>query len=105
ARFAIRLSCRGSTGASVATTRMIEPWATQLGFGAEIIAPTFTPLIRNSSRTPLLLCTSTPTVYRWPAISAIRHHVPIPELHSNDVVPVPPPTDPSATGPPLAPFQ
>ena len=61
-----------------------------------ISRPTGTPSIRRSSRSPKFVSTSAPTV-QPPGI--VRDDVPTPPLKSMHCVPVPAPTQPSATSP------
>ena len=80
---------------------MIEPAPCTPGSGtseAGIASPTATPLIRSRSRRPWFAWTSTPTVAP-PTASTTREDVPIPPLKPWQIIPVPLPTLPSATGP------
>src|SRR6185312_2377103 len=56
------------------------------------------PFTRRRSLRPWFACTSTPTVAP-PALSTTREAVPIPPLKPWQIIPVPPPTFPSGTGP------
>ena len=60
---------------------------------------TGTPSTVSRSRRPWLACRSTPTVQ---PPSTTRDAVPMPPLKPWQIMPVPPPTSPSATGPPRA---
>ena len=115
-----RSSWCGRSGASVAATMMMEPSRPAAGpasaassassassFGRSgrrsgISRPTGTPAMRICGRRPKLDCTSTPTVYSSPAAATIREEVPMPALKPKVRIPVPPPTEPSATGPEAA---
>src|SRR5438876_8300837 len=54
------------------------------------------------STPPKFVCTKTPTVYPPSLGGRRREEVPMPPLKPNATVPVPAPTEPSSTGPPLA---
>ena len=54
---------------------------------------------------PKLVWTRTPTVYPPSASGSTRELVPMPPFQPNADVPVPPPTDPSSTGPPVASYK
>jgi len=96
-----RSRLRGESGASVATTIMIEPSPRPAAEGASRSSrPTGTPAIVRSP--PKLLCTSTPTVQPPCAFASTREDVPIPPFQPNATVPVPAPMLPSPTAPPRA---
>jgi hypothetical protein len=57
------------------------------------------PAIRSWFREPKFDCTNTPTVNPPSAAGKAREAVPIPPLNSKHLMPVPPPTLPSATDP------
>ena len=108
ARLARRSSLRGDSGASVATTIMIEPWPSS----ASSCPPASTACrkeYRSNSRPtgapamvripPKFDWTRTPTVKPPRLLGRTRLLVPIPPFHPNALVPRPAPTDPSATGP------
>jgi hypothetical protein len=105
ARLARRSSSRASSGASVATTIMHEPSAegiwlpTSLRCGDSSRQTGTPPIVR---RPPKFVCTSTPTVQVSACINTRRDAVPIPPFQPNAIVPVPAPTEPSATGPAFA---
>ena len=65
-------------------------------------SPTGTPSMRSRSRRPWLAWTRTPTVQPPSASSSTRDAVPTPPLKPWQIMPVPPPTLPSGTGPGLA---
>ena len=70
--------------------------------------PTGTPFTRNCGRRPKFACTRRPTVYSPPPsrpTAMRREAVPMPALNWKARIPVPPPTEPSATGPPRGPVQ
>jgi hypothetical protein len=67
--------------------------------GSVISCPTGTPAIRSSRRWPKLHCTSTPTMYPPAGSGSFRLAVPMPPLKPRQIIPVPPPTLPSGTGP------
>ncbi len=64
--------------------------------------PTGTPFTWNRSRRPWLACTSTPTVKPPRSGGSTREAVPTPPLKAWLIMPVPPPTLPSGTGPAVA---
>ena len=67
-----------------------------------ISSPTGAPFTTNTSRHEWLACTSAPSTKRSPSTSTTREALPVPPLKSWQVMPVPPPTPPSGTGPPRA---
>ena len=117
ARWARRSHWWGSSGASVATTTMIEP---EPGGGADCAGRRASAVRagdlvdRRSPRRPARrrpaasrACRSWPGPGRRPCSrrarpATTRDAVPIPPLNSWQTIPVPPPTSPSATGPPVA---
>ncbi len=64
-----------------------------------IRSPTGAPSTRSLQRRPWFAWTSTPTIQ---PSSTTRDAVPIPPLKPWQIIPVPPPTDPSSTGPSCA---
>src|SRR5829696_105466 len=62
-------------------------------------SPTGTPSMRRRSRRPWLAWNRTPTVQPPSASSSTREAVPTPPLKPWQIMPVPPPTLPSGTGP------
>jgi hypothetical protein len=103
ARLHRRVICEESSGASVATTQMIEP-ALRTRLSASVNSgssswPTGAPLMRSERITPKFDCTSTPSVCVVSPSFTRRELVPIPALKSQVIIPVPAPTEPSATGP------
>ncbi len=103
ARRASRSHWPGRSGASVASRTMIEPAPSGVsGSGTRsdpIRSPTGTPSTRRRGRRPWFACTSAPSVQ---PSSTTRELVPIPPLKPWQTMPVPPPTAPSSTAPPLA---
>ena len=88
------------SGASVATTAMIEPAPAggcprgSSGAGTTVSFrtwPTGAPFTTNPSREPWLACTSSPTVKLSPPAVTTRDAVPVPPLKSWQTMPVPPP--------------
>ena len=57
------------------------------------------PFTARRSRRPWFACTRTPTVNPPCSASTTREAVPMPPLNPWQIIPVPPPTLPSATGP------
>ena len=96
ARLHTRTSCDDSSGASVATTTMMDPaFLIRRSEGVMVgssSSPTGTPSIRSARMTPKLDCTSTPSVYSPVAGSVTRRElVPMPALKSQVIMPVPAP--------------
>ena len=93
----------GRSGASVAIRTMIEPAPSgrrgERHASAPIRSPTGTPFTRSRARWPWFACTRTPTIQ---PSSTTRDEVPIPPLKPWQTMPVPPPTEPSSTGPSAA---
>jgi hypothetical protein len=79
-RRARRLSWCGSSGASVATTPMIEPTSGPSEAASIRRRPTGSPAMVSCSAVPKLACTKAPRVKRAPAASTIREAVPEPPL-------------------------
>jgi len=107
ARIARRSRLRSESGASVATTIMIEPcdWSSRSSTWLRKAyrpssRPTGAPAICRMP--PKLDWTSTPTVYPPSDVGSKRELVPIPPFQPNADVPVPAPTAPSSTGPVVA---
>ena len=98
-RLAMRSHCRALSGASVARTTMHEPSRFSSGMRSVISRPTGTPSMFRRWRTPKLVSASTPTVQSRPWAETTRDEVPMPDLKSKHDMPVPAPTQPSATGP------
>ena len=102
-RRARRSSWAGEHGASVATMPMQLPASPPSGDGSgggRSVRPTGTPSTVSRSAEPKLVRRRTPTVNRP---STTREAVPMPPFHSQQIMPVPAPTAPSATGPAVAP--
>src|SRR5688500_19894185 len=64
-----------------------------------ISRPTCTPAIVSWLRPPKFACTRTPTVLVVGPKMTRRDAVPVPHLNPRQLIPVPPPTFPSGTGP------
>ena len=64
--------------------------------------PIGTPLTTRRSLEPWFAWTSTPSVYSRPGRRSLREDVPTPPLKPWQIMPVPPPTLPSGTGPSVA---
>ena len=112
ARIATRLSWCGSSGASVATTTMIEPVSPPARSGCGGACDLrhqvgdLAPDRHAGDRAARRACRSSPARARRPCSArrrsraSTRDAVPMPPLNWCTIMPVPPPTLPSATAPP-----